>query len=80
MFNERTLFIECVGTITPVEGRSYPVCTRSQGKPPPQVQFSNFTKPSARIENDDEEAEDDFIDENDPDLSGFENMEGYEDS
>ena len=80
MFNERTLFIECVGTLKPVEGRTYPVCTRSQGKPPPQVLFSNFTKVAARIEDNDEEPADEFLDENDPDLSDFENMEDYEDS
>jgi len=80
MFNERTLFIECVGTLKPVEGRTYPICARSQGKPPHQVLFSNFTKVAARIEDDDEEPEDNFIDENDPDLSDFENMEDYEDS
>jgi len=78
MFNERTLFIECVGTVSAVEGRTYPLCTRSQGKPPQQVLFSSFTKVSARI--DDDDTEDEFIDESDPDLSGFENMEGYEDS
>lgn len=80
MFNERTLFIECVGTLKPAEGRTYPVCTRSQGKPPPQVLFSNFTKVAARIEDNDEEPADEFLDENDPDLSDFENMEDYEDS
>jgi len=80
MFNERTLFIECVGTLKPVEGTTYPVCTRSQGKPPPQVLFSNFTKVAARIEDDDEEPVDEFLDDNDSDLPDFENMEDYEDS
>jgi len=82
LFNERTLFIECVGTVNPVEGRIYPVCTRSQGKPPQQVLFSNFTKVAARIdeEEEEEESDDEFPEENDPDLSDFENMEDYEDS
>ncbi|HCC71012.1 MAG TPA: hypothetical protein DEQ09_07675 [Bacteroidales bacterium] len=80
MFNERTLFIECTGTTNAVDGRTYPVCTRSQGKPPHQVHFSNFTKVAARIDDDDEEPEDGFIDENDTDLSGLENMENNEDS
>lgn len=79
MFNERTLFIECIGPVSPVEGRQYPVCTRSQGKPPQQVIFSNFTKVKARID-DDDDVPDDFIDDSDPDLSAFENMDDYEDT
>lgn len=77
MFNERTLFIECVGSINPVEGRTYPVCTRSQGKPPQQVLFLNFTKVASRV---DDESDEELMDEEDPDLSEFENMEDYEDS
>ncbi|HDZ41035.1 MAG TPA: hypothetical protein ENH59_05080 [Bacteroidetes bacterium] len=80
MFNERTLFIECTGSVKPVEGRKYPVCTRSQGKPPQQVRFSNFTKASARIDDEEKESDDDFIDENDPDLSDFESIDDYEDT
>ena len=79
MFNERTLFIECIGTVSTVEGRKYPVCTRSQGKPPQQVLFSNFTKVNARID-DDDETDDNFIDDSNPDLSDFDNMEEFEDT
>ena len=38
-FNERALFIEMVGKREYIEGREYPVCTKSQGKPPIQIVF-----------------------------------------
>lgn len=80
MFNERILFIECIGEVEATEGRTYPVCTMSQGKPPQQVIFPNFTKASASLRDDDDKADDDIIGNKDPDLSDFENLEDYEES
>ncbi len=80
MFNERALFIECVGTVEKISERSYPVCTQSQGRPPQQVLFSSFTKVTARIEEEDEPEDEDYMDDNEPELPDFENIEDYEDS
>lgn len=74
IFNERALFIECIGPVEKKEERTYPLCTRSQGRPPQQVMFSRFTRAVARLSEDDEDIDDD------PDLQGIENMDDYEDS
>lgn len=76
IFNERTLFIECIGTVDKIEGRAYPVCTRSQGKPPKQILFADFSKASTSIE----DIEEDIPVDNDPDISGIDDMEEYDDS
>lgn len=69
-FNERALFIEATGTTEEIDGREYPSCTRSQGKPPRQVQFTNFIDPVIRVDNRLDDYADDFDD--DPDLSDLE--------
>ena len=74
-FNERAIFLEVTDTIEEIDGREYPSCTRSQGKPPRQVQFVNFIDPVIKVESvlDDDDDTDDVDD--DPDLS---DLEGYE--
>ena len=78
MFNERALFIECIGSLEPVEGRTYPVCTRSQGRPPQQVLFSDFTKATASYN--DDEPDEEILNEDNGDLADLENFDDYEDS
>lgn len=78
-FNERALFIEITGIREPVEGREYPVCTRSQGKPPVQVVFNSFT--AAEILNDNLDYDTDLeLDlDDDPDMPDFMNLDDIED-
>lgn len=76
VFNERTFFIECAGSVDKIEGRTYPVCTRSRGKPPKQILFSEFSGASTSIDDTDEDSPSD----NDPDITGIDDMEDYEDS
>lgn len=77
IFNERALFIECIGQAEEKEERIYPLCTRSQGRPPQQVMFSRFTSAVARLSEDDDE---DDIEGDDPDLQDLENIDDYEDT
>jgi len=73
LFNERAFFIEIIGTRKPVEGRNYPECTRSHGKPPVQVLFASFSS-SIIIDNADNDYNDDDLDD-DPDIPDFTSME-----
>ncbi|HUS85870.1 MAG TPA: hypothetical protein VMW76_01420 [Bacteroidales bacterium] len=76
LFNERALFIECTGTTDEVDDREYPVCTRSHGMPPQQVVLSGF---STRNYQESDYLEDDLINDGEPDLSDFDNIEDFED-
>ena len=69
-FNERALFIEATGTTEEIDGREYPSCIRSQGKPPRQVQFTNFIDQVIRVDERLDDDADDIVD--DPDLSDLE--------
>lgn len=76
MFNERALFIECSGTIDEIDGREYPVCARSQGRPPKQLIITELTNKDYTIDDIDE---DQLGIEDEPDLSEFENIGDIED-
>lgn len=73
-FNERALFIESTGTTEEIDGREYPSCTRSQGKPPKQVQFANFIDPVIKNDSGLEDVDNDDL-ADDPDLSDLEGLE-----
>ncbi|MCA1756694.1 MAG: plasmid pRiA4b ORF-3 family protein [Bacteroidales bacterium] len=73
-FNERALFLEATGTTDEIDGREYPSCTRSQGKPPKQVQFANFIDPVIKIDAGFEDEDDNDL-ADDPDLSDLEGLE-----
>ena len=75
LFNERSLFIECIGKVKKTEGREYPSCTRSKGKPPEQVLLNDFHSNLKVIPFEDEEY---GIDEDD-DLPGLENIDDFDD-
>jgi len=73
LFNERAFFIEIIGIREPVEGRDYPACTRSHGKPPVQVMFSSFSS-SILIDDNGNDYDDPDMDE-DLDFPDFTNIE-----
>ncbi len=76
LFNERALFMECVGTTEEVDERDYPACTNSQGEAPPQVVFSGFSNNNGFADNDD--MDDDLGIDEDSDLPDFDNIEDFE--
>jgi len=75
LFNERALFIECMGTLNELEEREYPICTKSHGLPPQQVVFAGF---NARNYQESDDIEDDLIIDDEADLSDFDNIEDFE--
>lgn len=70
IFNERALFIECVGKTEEVKDRKYPVCTRSQGMPPQQIMPDGFTPIDPLTDND-------LSSDLESDLPDFENIDDY---
>jgi len=75
LFNERLFFIEILGIREPVEGREYPACTRSFGKPPVQVLFSSFSSSIIIDESGNDYDEDDIDDDFDiPDFTNIEDL------
>lgn len=75
-FNERAFFIEMVGNREPIEGREYPICTNSHGKPPPQVLLTDFSNNDFII---DPEFDNSLYPDYDPDKPEFENLDDYND-
>ena len=75
LFNERAFFIECIGPTDEIEGREYPICTQSKGRPPKQVVFSDFTHVDLPklTEDEDEKGMDDQGDL--PDIESIENID-----
>ena len=78
LFNERALFIECIGQVNEIVGREYPICTRSQGIPPKQVVVNGYSS-SASAYNDDDLSDSELIDADDTELPDFEELEDMDD-
>jgi hypothetical protein len=77
-FNERAFFIEMVGTREPIEGREYPICTNSHGKPPPQSLPSEFMDSDLLSQSQfDNNLYPDYDEEDDQ--PEFENLDDYDD-
>ena len=76
LFNERALFIECIGQVDQIVGREYPICTQSQGHPPKQVMMNGYSQPSFT---DDDLSDTELIDADDSELPDFEELEDIDD-
>ncbi len=76
LFNERTLFIECIGEVAVIVGREYPICVQSQGKPPVQIILNGFSSSTIDV---DDLNEDDTIIEDDDELPEFDDIENIDD-
>jgi len=76
LFNERAFFIECLGTTAEIEGREYPVCSQSHGRPPMQLVISDISHDelSKSFETDNDTGIDDQ-----GDLPDFENIDDIDD-
>lgn len=79
LFNERALFIECIGEVEMIVGREYPICVQSQGKPPVQIILNGFS--SSTIDVDDlSQGEAILEDDNDlPDFDEIDNIDDFDD-
>ena len=81
IFNERALFIECIGSTDEVEDRSYPVCISSQGKPPKQLAFADFIGNELSMSDDDDDyddTDDDLDDVDEADLPEYDSIEDFD--
>lgn len=76
LFNERALFIECIGEVDLIVGREYPICVQSQGLPPKQIVLNGFA--TADIEVDDL-PEGEMIIDDDDELPEFEDIDDFDD-
>lgn len=75
LFNERALFIECIGEVDEIVGREYPICVQSQGLPPRQIIMNGFSREDINVD-DLPESEMIMGDENDlPDLDHIEDFD-----
>ena len=76
LFNERALFIECLGEVELIVGREYPICSHSHGLPPPQlVMNSNESTDLNEVELPDVES----LNNDDSELPEFENLDDFDD-
>ncbi|MEE4114619.1 MAG: hypothetical protein V2I37_00510 [Marinilabiliaceae bacterium] len=76
LFNERALFIECVGEVELIVGREYPICTQSQGKPPQQVYINGF---SDTVLSDDDLSDTGITIDDDMDMPDLDSLEDFDD-
>ena len=76
IFNERALFIENIGTVPEIEGREFPLCTDSHGKPPVQIALSGFL--SSDI-SDDDDSDNDLLPDEEANMPDLESIEDFED-
>ncbi len=76
LFNDRALFIECIGEVDLIVGREYPICSQSKGLPPKQVGVNDFN--DIDFSDDDLSEPGSMIDE-EGELPEFENLEDIED-
>ncbi|MDX2415431.1 MAG: hypothetical protein QNK33_09600, partial [Bacteroidales bacterium] len=76
LFNERALFIECIGEVDLIVGREYPICSQSKGLPPKQLVINEFN--DIDFSNDDISDQGSMIDE-EGELPEFENLEDFDD-
>ncbi len=76
LFNERALFIECIGEVEIIDGREYPICVQSQGRPPKQIILNGFA--SADIEVDDL-PDGELVIDDDNDLPEFDDIDDFDD-
>jgi len=76
LFNERALFIECIGEVDLIVGREYPICVQSQGMPPQQIILKGFSGPDINL---DDLAENEIIVDDENDLPNLEDLEDFDD-
>lgn len=76
LFNERALFIECIGEVELIVGREYPICTQSQGMPPQQVIMNGF---SDAFISEDELSDSEITIDDDMDIPDLDSLEDFDD-
>ncbi len=76
LFNERALFIECIGEVDLIVGREYPICVQSQGKPPKQIILNGFATTDIEV---DDLPEGEMIIDDDNELPDFEDIDDFDD-
>jgi hypothetical protein len=75
-FNERALFIECLGEAELIAGREYPLCVHSHGLPPKQIVMSAFSDPDIEPE---DLPEGETMQDDDSDMPKFEDIDDFDD-
>lgn len=76
LFNERALFIECIGEVELIVGREYPICVQSQGVPPKQIILTGFASTDIEV---DDLPEGEMILDDENDLPEFDDIEDFDD-